>query len=119
VDLLTPGHETETDLEGATQNAGFEGTGAEITRVRLPKKRNREQFARAELLMGGSHIRVRCADGITRLGRIKGKIRKRVWIREGDTLIVVPWAFQDEKCDIFYRYTKPQINWLRMNNYLS
>jgi translation initiation factor 1A len=93
-------------------------TGVETIRVRLPKKRNREMFASADLMMGANHIRVRCIDGVTRMGRIKGKIKKRVWIREGDTLIVVPWSFQDEKCDIIYRYLKPQVDWLRRNKYL-
>jgi len=89
-----------------------------IVRVRLPNKRNREIFATAELMLGANHIRVRCFDGITRTGRIKGKIKKRVWIREGDILIVVPWDFQDEKADIIYRYTRPQVEWLQRNNYL-
>ncbi|HON40568.1 MAG TPA: translation initiation factor eIF-1A [Methanoculleus sp.] len=92
--------------------------GEEIIRVRLPNKRNREVFGSAELMLGANHIKVRCFDGVTRIGRIKGKIKKKVWIREGDVLIVVPWAFQDEKCDIVYRYTKPQVEWLRKNGYL-
>jgi len=75
-------------------------------------------FGCADLMLGSNHIRVWCGDGVTRLGRIKGKIKKRVWIREGDILIITPWSFQDEKCDIFYRYTKPQVNWLKRNNYL-
>ncbi len=86
--------------------------------MRLPQKRNREMFGCAELMMGANHIKVRCFDGVTRLGRIKGKIKKKVWIREGDILIVVPWSFQDEKCDIIYRYTGPQVEWLRRNKYL-
>jgi len=90
----------------------------DIIRVRLPQKRNREMFAQAELMMGANHIRVKCYDGVTRLGRIKGKIKKRIWIREGDILIVVPWSFQDDKCDIIYRYTGPQVEWLRRNGYL-
>ncbi|MFA5395199.1 MAG: translation initiation factor eIF-1A [Methanomicrobiales archaeon] len=89
-----------------------------IVRVKLPSKRNREMFAEADLMLGANHIRVRCFDGITRTGRIKGKIKKRVWIREGDVLIVVPWSFQDEKCDIIYRYTRPQREWLQRNKYL-
>ncbi|MCX6692646.1 MAG: translation initiation factor eIF-1A [Methanoregula sp.] len=101
-------------MDVETQNE----TGTEVIRVRLPKKRNREIFASADLMMGANHIRVRCFDGVTRMGRIKGKIKKRVWIREGDTLIVVPWSFQDEKCDIIYRYLKPQVEWLRRNRYL-
>jgi len=92
--------------------------GEEIVRVRLPQKRDREMFAMAELMMGANHIRVKCFDGVSRLGRIKGKIKKKVWIREGDVLVVVPWSFQDDKCDIIYRYTGPQVEWLRRNRYL-
>jgi translation initiation factor 1A len=76
---------------------------------RLPRKGNREMFGCAELMMGANHIHVRCFDGVTRLGRITGKIKKKVWIREGDIPIVIPWNIQDEKCDIIYRYTGPQV----------
>jgi translation initiation factor 1A len=69
-------------------------------------------------MMGANHIRVKSVDGVTRLGRIKGKIKKKVWIREGDILIVVPWSFQDDKADIIYRYTRPQVEWLKKNGYL-
>ena len=75
-------------------------------------------FARADLMLGANHIRVRCEDGVTRIGRIKGKIRKRLWIREGDLLIIVPWSFQDEKCDIIYRYVRAQVDWLKRRNLL-
>jgi translation initiation factor 1A len=91
----------------------------EIVRVRLPKKWNNEMFARADLMLGANHIRVRCFDGVTRMGRIKGKIKKRAWIREGDLLIIIPWEFQDEKCDIHFRYRGPQVDWLKKNGYLS
>ncbi|NMB78190.1 MAG: translation initiation factor eIF-1A [Methanomicrobiales archaeon] len=96
----------------------FNPDGTPVVRVRLPKKKLNEQFAMADLMMGANHIRVRCYDGIERMGRIKGKIKKRAWIREGDVLIVVPWSFQDTKCDILYRYLPPQADWLRKNNYL-
>jgi translation initiation factor 1A len=80
----------------------------EILRNRLQKKGDRELFACAELMMGANHIRVRCFNRVTRPGRIKGKIKKKVWIREGDILIGIPWNFYDEKCDSIYRYTGPQ-----------
>jgi translation initiation factor 1A len=112
--MRKPGQNNTEEL--ATGEVNEDGTP--VIRVRLPKKRNQEQFAYAELMLGANHIRVRCSDGVTRMGRIKGKIKKRSWIREGDTLIVVPWSFQDEKCDIIYRYIKPQTDWLRKNRYL-
>jgi translation initiation factor 1A len=101
----------------ANQNA-VNADGTPTVRVRLPKKWNNEQFALAELMLGANHIRVQCIDGISRMGRIKGKMKKRTWIREGDTLIVAPWSFQDSKCDIVYRYLKPQTEWLRKNRYI-
>jgi translation initiation factor 1A len=81
-------------------------------RVRLPKVRNREMFAIADQLLGASKIRVMCADGKSRLGRIPGKLRKRMWIREGDLLIIQPWDFQEEKANILYRYTRTQATYL-------
>ncbi len=51
--------------------------GTPMVRVRLPKKWNKEQFAQADLMLGAYHIRVRCSDGVTRMGRIKGKMKKR------------------------------------------
>jgi translation initiation factor 1A len=102
----------EPDLNAVNQD------GTPTIRVRLPKKWNNEQFALAEQMLGANHIRVRCIDGVIRMGRIKGKIKKRAWIREGDTVIVTPWSFQDEKCDIIYRYLKPQTDWLRKNRYI-
>jgi translation initiation factor 1A len=92
--------------------------GTPVVRVRLPKKWNNEQFALAGTMLGANHIRVQCIDGVTRMGRIKGKMKKRTWIREGDTVLIVPWSFQDEKCDIIYRYLRPQTDWLRKNRYI-
>ena len=42
------------------------------------------------------------------MGRIPGKLRRRMWVRENDLLIVVPWSFQDSKADVKFRYTPTQ-----------
>jgi len=88
----------------------------EYFRVRLPRKKLGELFGIADQLLGASRIRIMCADGKSRMGRIPGKIRKRMWIREGDLVIVRPWEFQDEKADILYRYTKTQSSYLSRKN---
>jgi len=84
----------------------------EFVRVRLPRKKDREIFGIADQLLGASRIKIMCADGKARMGRIPGKIKKRMWIREGDLVIVQPWEFQDEKANILYRYTKTQAMYL-------
>lgn len=81
----------------------------DYVRTKLPDRRRGEMFAIAEQLHGASHIRVVCADGKSRMARIPGKIKKRLWIRQGDLVIIRPWEFQkDEKCDVIFRYTKTQ-----------
>ncbi len=87
----------------------------DFSRVRLPRMKEGEMFAIADQLMGASRIKIMCADGMSRMGRIPGKIRKRMWIREGDLLIIRPWEFQDDKADIKYRYTKTQSSYLSRN----
>ncbi|MFQ6106345.1 MAG: translation initiation factor eIF-1A [Thermoplasmata archaeon] len=89
-----------------------EGTSEELVRVRLPNRKNGEMFAIADQLLGASRIKVMCADGKARLGRIPGKLRKRMWIREGDLLIIKPWEFQSDKANILHRYTKTQSTYL-------
>lgn len=78
----------------------------------MPKKPKREIFGIADQLMGASKIKVMCEDGKSRMGRIPGKLKKRMWIREGDLLIIRPWEFQDEKADVVYRYTRTQSSYL-------
>jgi len=71
-------------------------------------------------LLGFDRILVRCQDGHERLCRIRGKIKRRVWIREGDIVLVSPWDFQSEsKGDIIWRYTRAQADYLRKNGYLT
>lgn len=84
----------------------------EFVRVRLPRKKDNELFGIADQLLGASRIKIMCADGKYRMGRIPGKIKKRMWIREGDLVIVAPWDFQDEKANIQYRYTRTQAMYL-------
>lgn len=77
----------------------------EYIRIRLPKQQEGEIFAIADQIMGASHIKVMCADGKSRTGRIPGKMKRRMWIKPGDLLIVIPWNMDDEKADIKWRYT--------------
>ena len=69
-------------------------------RVTLPYKPEGEMFAVAETFQGGSRLQLICEDGERRMGRIPGKLRRRMWVRENDLLIVVPWSFQDSKADV-------------------
>jgi translation initiation factor 1A len=92
-------------------------TGPEdFTRIRLPHENEGEMFGIVTATLGAGKMRVDCDDGKTRLGRIPGKMRKRVWVRIGDLVIVKPWIVEtDKKCDIVWRYLRTQSNWIQRN----
>jgi len=70
-------------------------------------------------MLGFDRILVKCQDGKERLCRIRGKLKRRVWIREGDIVLVSPWDFQSDRGDIFWRYRRNQAEWLRSHGYLT
>lgn len=71
-------------------------------------------------MLGYDRMLVKCADGKERVCRIRGKMKRRVWIKVGDTVVVAPWDFQtDTRGDIIWRYRESQVDWLRTNNYLK
>lgn len=90
-----------------------------MARVRIPQKKANEVLGTVESLLGANKLRVRCMDGVVRLARIPGKIKKKTWIREGDVVIVVPWSFQNEKADVIWKYSGPQVNWLERKGFLK
>jgi translation initiation factor 1A len=71
-------------------------------------------------LLGFDRVLVKCQDGHERLCRIRGKMKRRVWIRQGDIVLVSPWDFQsDKRGDIIWRYKRNQAEWLRKKGYLT
>jgi translation initiation factor 1A len=71
-------------------------------------------------LLGFDRVLVKCQDGNERLCRIRGKMKRRVWIRLGDVVLVSPWDFQsDKRGDLIWRYTRSQAELLRRKGYLS
>lgn len=70
-------------------------------------------------MLGLDRIIVNCDDGKQRTCRIVGKLKRRVWIREGDIVLVSPWEFDPKRGDIVWRYTRNQTDWLRRKGYLK
>ncbi|HUV35264.1 MAG TPA: translation initiation factor eIF-1A, partial [Candidatus Desulfaltia sp.] len=71
-------------------------------------------------LLGFDRVLVKCQDGHVRICRIRGKMKRRTWIREGDIVLVSPWDFQsDERGEIFHRYTANQVDDLRRKGILT
>lgn len=90
----------------------------ELGRIRLP--RGREVFGVLETRLGGSRMRVKCLDGKTRICRIPGRLKRRLWVREGDLLLIEPWEHGgDEKGDVIFKYKENQVLWLKNKGHLK
>lgn len=89
----------------------------EISRIRLP--RGNQVLGILEQRLGASRVRVRCLDGKTRVCRIPGRLKRKLWVRENDIVIVEPWEYSgDEKGDVVYKYTPTQVFFLKKKGYL-
>jgi len=92
--------------------------GEDVGQLPLPRRPRGEVFGIASQLLGAARIRVMCEDNISRMGRITGKMKKKMWIRAGDLLILRPWGFQEGKADILFRYSRTQAQFLARRNLL-
>ena len=87
-------------------------------RVRTPK--TGEVIGSITQRLGGSRMYVACMDGKTRVCRIPGKLKKSLWLREGNIVLVSPWEFQsEEKGDIIWKYNPTQVKWLKQKGYIK
>ena len=89
----------------------------EVARIKLP--RGREVFGLIEQRLGASRLKVRCFDNKTRICRIPGRLKRRLWVREKDIVVVEPWEYSgEEKGDIVFKYTPTQVQFLKNKGYL-
>lgn len=90
----------------------------EIRRIKTP--RGNQSFGVIEQRLAASRLRVKCLDGKSRICRIPGRLRRRLWVREKDIVIVEPWEFGgDEKGNVIFKYSKSQVEFLRNKGYLK
>ncbi len=115
-DLKETSEEEEDDEEEEEEPSTPDFEEEDVRRYKMPDKIKGEMFAIADALMGASKITIMCEDGKSRMGRIRGKMKRRMWIKPGDLLIVKPWEFQDEKADVVYRYHRTQAQNMHRRN---
>ncbi|MBU1103948.1 MAG: translation initiation factor eIF-1A [Nanoarchaeota archaeon] len=93
-------------------------TQLELRRVKLP--RGNQALGIVETRLGGSRMRVRCLDGKTRVCRIPGRLKRKLWVREGDTVLIEPWEFGgDDKGDVIFKYRPTQVDYLKRKGILK
>jgi len=88
-----------------------------ISRTRVP--RGKEVIGIVEQRFGGSKMMVKCADGKPRNCRVPGRLKRRLWLREGDFVLIDPWEFDNERGDIIYKYRPNETDLLKRNGLLK
>ena len=75
--------------------------------------RGKEIIGIIEQRLGGNKMMVLCSDGKSRNCRIPGRLKRKLWIRENDTILVEPWELDNTKGDIIFKYKPTQIEFLK------
>ena len=94
-------------------------------KVRLPDSREGEILGVVTETYGGDRLGIKAQDGKEYLGIIRGKIKKRMWCRVGDVVLIIPWDFETvneekkPKCYIVWRYFPGQFQQLVSKGFVT
>jgi len=103
------------NIKGGKKHKKYAKNKNDVTSKRkLIKAENElEKYAKILKPMGNNRFQCQCIEknGFKdRLGVLRGKMRKRVWIKTGDFVLISLRGFQDEKCDIIYKYNMDEVS---------
>merc|ERR1712146_213869 len=80
------------------------GKNTNFERRELTFKEEGQEYAQVLRMLGNGRLEAMCFDGTKRLCHIRGKMRKKVWVSQGDIVLVSLRDFQYEKGDIILKY---------------
>jgi translation initiation factor 1A len=106
--------EENTEEESPEENSGEE---IHVTRAKIP--RGEEVIGIIEERLGGNKMKVKCFDGKTRNSRVPGRLKRKLWLRPGDVVLIEPWELDKTKGDVIFKYPSNQIEWLKRNGYIK
>lgn len=72
-----------------------------------------EEYAQVVKMLGNGRLEALSYDGTRRLALIRGKMRKKVWISQGDIILLSLRDFQDNKADVIMKYTPDEARALK------
>jgi len=70
-----------------------------------------QEYAQVVGAKGNGRFELKCCDGgTTRLGIIRGTMRKRVWVNRSDLVLICKWEgmTDDSKCSIIHKYSEDE-----------
>lgn len=79
----------------------------------LVYKEDGQEYGQVMRMLGNGRLEAQCIDGKKRLCHIRGKMRKKVWVGQGDIVLVGLRDYQDEKADVIMKYTADEARVLK------
>ena len=108
----------EQEKEELEKQKQLQAQQEEIRRIKMPS--GSQCFGLLEQRLGGSRMLVRCLDGKTRVCRIPGRLKRKIWIRDGDIVLVEPWELSgDTRGDVLFKYKPNQVRFLKQRGLLK
>ena len=75
----------------------------------LRYKEESEEYAQIIKILGDGRFQCKCTDGVERVAHVRGKMRKRTWLANGDIILVSIREFEPEKCDVVEKYKEKEV----------
>ena len=88
-----------------------------ITRAPLPKQG--EVIGIIEQRHRGNKMKVDCLGGKERNCRVPGRLKRSLWLRPNDVVIVQPWELDNTKGDVLFKYNPSEIDFLKNKGFLK
>ncbi len=88
-------------------------------KMRMIIKKDGQEYAVIISNIGDGRVELDCFDDVDRVGSISGKLRREVWLNNGDIVLVGLREFDQTKADILYKYTEEEARKLRFDNFFK
>ena len=87
--------------------------------VRAPLPKENQSLGIVEQRLGGNKMKINCLDGKTRICRVPGRLKRYLWLRPADVVMVEFWELDKDKADVILKYRSNQIEWLKKHGHLE
>jgi translation initiation factor 1A len=85
----------------------------------VPSVEDNQVYAYVTLKYGDGRYEIMCYDKVTRLGLLRGSLKKNSRIDKGGLILVSLRDYQDDRCDIIYQYKPDDIEKLQKANKIN
>lgn len=98
---------------GKTRKKGKNADAEEIPREIIFKENELQEYAKITKSLGNCRFEIIDPNKIIRIGIIRGSMRKKIWIKTDDIVLISLRDFQNDKADIILKYSKSEVRFLQ------